>query len=74
MFYRALKKLEIQMNSTNSSCEQQERLLEPLQIKMEELSEKNHKRQEDLASLTTEVEALRKTVAQQVNIMIYRGH
>ena len=61
-----LKKAEIQLRSTRGSLEQQERLLEPLQVKLEEIKGVSETRQVSLADLHAEVEMLRKTVAQQV--------
>lgn len=61
-----LKKAEIQLRSTQGSLEQQERLLEPLQVKLEEIKGVSETRRVSLADLHAEVEMLRKTVAQQV--------
>ena len=64
---RALKRAEIQFKSTQSALEQQHRILEPLLIKLEEMQTKSKTRQLELASLTTEVEALRKSLKQMVS-------
>ena len=61
-----LKKAEIQLRSTQGSLEQQEHLLEPLQVKLEEMKGVSETRQVSLADLHAEIEILRKTVVQQV--------
>ena len=65
--FRQLKRADVQLRTAYSGIEQQGRLLEPIIRKSEEATEVNKRRKETLNSVKQDVEALRKTVAQQVS-------